>query len=91
MPRDGKFARELRPRLPGAASPSKVASTFLQQRLQVSAQPTLLMLRETKMKEAVANGFWNVRFLDYMLVAQVHHHFIDALPPGVGRTQGWLV
>ena len=33
MPRDGRFARELRPRLPGAASPSKVASTFLQQAL----------------------------------------------------------
>ena len=55
MPRDGRLARELRPRLPGAASPSKVASTFLQQQLQVSAQ-SLLILHETKMKEAFADG-----------------------------------
>lgn len=56
MPRDGRFARELRPRLPGAASPSKVASTFLQQRLQVSARSRLLKLHETKMKEPLHTG-----------------------------------
>lgn len=48
MPRDGRFARELWPRLPGAASPSKVASRFLQQHVRVSAQSKLLIFPENK-------------------------------------------